>query len=436
MTVRSKELESEALAKLEEAKSLANGEEGPKPEDEERFNALVDEGMALYQKSQGAATAEEKVKGLSDFLARASRPVGGAPIPFSTQEIAADDHSGKSLGQIFVESEAYAELKESGALASDRAAFKSAPVNVGRKATTTVVSATGTQASGLVTPDYLPGTQGDLVQRQLTVRDLFGQGTTDSDTISYARLNAVESGASFVTEATAVNGANADAGLKPQSSLNWQRVESPVESVATWIATTRRALADAGQIRALIDNQLRIMLGLEVEDQLLNGDGTSPELDGILNITGHQTLSAATAGIINPDAIRRAKRLVRTAGARVPADGLIIHPEDAEAFDTMKDGMGRYLFADPTSNAEPTPWGLRRVESEAVSAGTAVIGAFNVGATVFQREPITILTADQHADFFVRNLIVVLAEERLGFAVYYPASFVELTFQEWDAEAS
>lgn len=423
---KSKELESEAIAKLTEAKALANGDEGPKAEDEERFNALIDEGMALYQKAQGAATTEGNVKSLDEFLKRLTTATHGAPIPFEISDGAQVDRSArKSMGQQFVESDAYADLKASGALQSDRASFKSSPVQT--KATTDILAGAGAgRGAALVTPDYLPGTQGDLAQRPLTIRDLFSQGTTDSDIISYARLNAFESGAAAVAEATTT--AN---GAKPQSSLGWERIESPVETIATWIAATRRTLADAGQVRSLIDNQLRLMLELEVEDQLINGTGTSPNLDGLLNVTGVQTLAAATANLSNPDAIRRAKRLVRTNGARVPADSLVIHPEDAEAYDIMKDDMGRYLFADPTSNGEPTPWGLRRVESEAVAVGTALVGAFRIGGTVYQREPVTILTADQHSDFFIRNLIVVLAEERLGFAVFFPASFVQVTFNTW-----
>ena len=54
-----------------------------------------------------------------------------------------------------------------------------------------------------------------------------------------------------------------------------------------------------------------------------------------------------------------------------------------------------------------------------------------VGATVLERQGVTILTADQHADFFIRNLIVVLFEERLGFPVFFPSAFVDLTLDTW-----
>jgi hypothetical protein len=44
-------------------------------------------------------------------------------------------------------------------------------------------------------------------------------------------------------------------------------------------------------------------------------------------------------------------------------------------------------------------------------------------AQVWDRMAAQLLIADQHSDFFVRNMYVLLAEERLGLAVYRPAAF-------------
>src|SRR4030095_14010757 len=101
-----------------------------------------------------------------------------------------------------------------------------------------------------------------------------------------------------VAEATSVS-----TGAKPQSSIAWTRTTEPIETIATWMAATRRSLADAGQIRSLIDNQLTLMRQLEEEDQLLTGNGTSPNISGLLDRTGLQTLdlSGATGDRSNLD---------------------------------------------------------------------------------------------------------------------------------------
>jgi HK97 family phage major capsid protein len=193
------------------------------------------------------------------------------------------------------------------------------------------------------------------------------------------------------------------------------------------MAATRQALADASQIRSLIDNQGRLMIQIEEEDQLLAGNGTPPNLEGIQSIATVQTLDLT--GEDNLDGIRHAKTMIRTGASRFNADAIVLHPDDAEAIDLLKDGNNLYRGGNPIGNFtfDQSIWKLRRVESEGVTAGTAIVGAFQAGATVFERQPITVYTSDSHSDFFIKNLIAVLFEERLAFPVYYPSAFVVIT---------
>ena len=422
-------LREEAIAKFKSADELVSGDDGPKAEDQERFDALFSEGQGLMKQYQEQSAREGQVISVREALGDMAGGVkGGNPIPFSGREIEVERDSGKSFGEQFVGSQEYAQLKQSGALSSERASFKSQPVEM--KANTDVVG-TGTSAApgpagALVTPMYLPGVI-PLAQRPLTIRELFSQATTDSDLISYARVTGVEGAAATVAQATSITSTP-----KPQVSMDWGRETSPVETIAAWMAVTRQALADAGQIRGIIDNQLRYFLQLEEENQLLNGNGTAPNLSGLYDQT-LQTL--ALTGEDNLDGVRTARRLVRTGTARMPADAIVLNPVDSEEVDLLKDLNGQYRGGNPIGNFtyDQPIWGLRRVESEAVDEGKAIVGAFRPGATVYQRQGITILTADQHSDFFVRNLIVVLAEERLGFAVFFPTAFVDITLGVWGA---
>jgi HK97 family phage major capsid protein len=97
--------------------------------------------------------------------------------------------------------------------------------------------------------------------------------------------------------------------------------------------------------------------------------------------------------------------------------------------DEQKDTQSRYVGNGPFNTGPAVLWNRPRVESEAIAAGTALVGAFKVGGTVFQREPVQIFASDSHSDFFIRNLVAVLAEERLGFAVYFPAAFCKVIFR-------
>ena len=428
------ELREQALAKLMEAKAYSETQDM----DPTRLEALMAEFREADAIAGRAQTAEDSIGTIQERLEWYAGKATGSPVHFSTKRI--EVGAGMSAGAAFTASEQYRELVASGALASDRSAFKSRPFLAagGGAASDVVQSNTGGPAAGLVTPQYLPGIV-PLPQRPLTVRQLFSDGTATSDTISYAQQKYLTSGAAAVKQAAAVDGSGASGGVKPQSSLGWERKTSAVETIATWMAVTRQTLADAGQVRALIDNQLQLLLQLEEEVQLLTGNGTSPNLSGIYDQT-IQTLdlSAATSqnGDPNLDGIRIAKRMVKTGTALAAADAVVVHPNDSAEFDLIAmSGVG-YLsgnpFAGQAGGGDAPIWRLPRVESMAMTEGRALVGAFKLGATVLERQGITILTADQHADFFVRNLVVVLAEERLGFPVYFPAAFVDVTLHSWD----
>ena len=58
----------------------------------------------------------------------------------------------------------------------------------------------------------------------------------------------------------------------------------------------------------------------------------------------------------------------------------------------------------------------------------ALIGAFGTGAQLYDREKANIRIAEQHEDFFTRNAIVILAEQRMALAVKRPEAFVDVTF--------
>lgn len=422
-------LREEAIAKFQAADALIVGEDGPKAEDQQQFDALFGEGTTLMEQHRKALAAEGKVQSVRETLADVGGAVRGqGPIPFTT--IAGPSgHAERrpaTMGGQFVDSKQYADVLESGALGSNDQSFKSAPFRPMGAATDVINSGTAPGGGALVTPQYLPGVI-PLPQRPMTVRDLFSNDTTQSDTLSYARQTSFDTAAAPVAQATSLA-----TGLKPQSAIGWTRVTTPIEAIATWMAATRRQLADAGQTRSLIDNQLTLMLKLVEEDQLLNGNGTSPNLRGLLATSGVQTLvltAVAAAPFINIDGIRDAIRLVRTGAAFAQPNGIVMNPIDAAKLDEAKDTQARYLGQGPFSPFQDSIWRLPRIESLAITAGTALVGAFRQGATVFEREGIVILTADQHSDFFIRNLVAVLAEERLGLAVFFPAAFCLVTFK-------
>jgi HK97 family phage major capsid protein len=276
--------------------------------------------------------------------------------------------------------------------------------------------------------------------RPLTLRQLVTGGTTTNDQIEYARITGWNNAARPVPEAitaAAVGSGDpavtpAQAGVKAESGFTTVRVTTPVRTIAHWIPVTKRALSDAAQVRTLIDSFLQVGLEEELEDQMIAGDGVGENFEGLAAVSGTQTQAAVAdpagkpAGFGKLLAVRRAKTKIRTVGRSV-ANGVVIHPNDLETLDEISDNQGRFYFGGPSSSNGTSPlWGLPVIESEAATPGQAWVGDFRK-AILWDREQASLTVTDSHADFFVRNLVAILAEMRAGFGVIQPSAFCKVT---------
>jgi len=271
--------------------------------------------------------------------------------------------------------------------------------------------------------------------RTKRVRDLFPTRTTTAAVIEYFR----QLGFTTLDASHGVNSASSVAersggafGAKPQSSFAFVGEQAPVRTLAHWEAAHRNVLADEPQLRSIIDNELMYGLRLLEDAQILNGDGVGENLLGVLQTPGIQTYSWS-AGLSTPvpdtkaDALRRAATLSFL--AYYEPTGIVLHPSDWEDIELTKDTNGQYLIAVSVAmGGEPKVWRMPIVDTPAITAGTALVGAFGTGAQLYDREQASIRISEQHSDFFVRNAIVILAEQRLALAVKRPEAFVEVTF--------
>jgi HK97 family phage major capsid protein len=286
---------------------------------------------------------------------------------------------------------------------------------------TLITGASATSAGALVDTQFFGLRDTGVAQRPLTIRDVITTGQTDSDTIEYVRMGTFTNAAAPVAEATATSGST---GAKPESAMPLSVVTESVKTIAHWIPATRRALADAGQLRTLIDNFLRYGLEEELEDQIINGDGTGENFTGLLNISGTTSQAYDATGTPLLTTTRKARTLVRTTGRATPT-AYVMHPLDWQAIDLLQDAEDRYFFGGPMVMGTPRLWGLPVIESEGMTQGVAMVADWRL-AVLWDRQQAQILTSDSHSDFFIRNLIAILAEMRAGFGVLRPAAFVEI----------
>lgn len=353
---------------------------------------------------------------------------------------------GKSLGELFTGSEEFKALDQGRNGLNMQTPFSLETTDLGGFGTKDVF--TTNVGTGPITK--FGRTQRDPVvprpQRTTRVRDLFPVAQTDSNLIEYFRVIGFgadrldhSSGARPVRERAAADGTSAPTGgatdvfgLKPQSKLKFESAQAPVRTIAHYEVAHRNVLADEPQLQSTINNELLYGLRLEEDKQILLGDGTGENLLGILatpNIQQYtQANNAGTPTETKADALRRAA--TRAVLAYYPPSGYVLHPYDWEDIELTKaSGDGHYVMATNVAvGAETRAWRQPVVESPAMPEGTFLTGAWGLGAQLYDRAQANIRIADQHADFFIRNAVAILAEMRLALAVKRPESFVKGTF--------
>lgn len=315
-----------------------------------------------------------------------------------------DEQAQKSTGEQFVGTDEFKALQARGK--------GSARLSV--KAITSITSiTTGTGGVGdAIRPTRMPGIIAPP-ERVMTIRNLLMPGRTDSNAVEYVKESGFQNSAAPVAEGA----------LKPQSDLSFDLVTTPVRTLAHWFLASRQVLADIPLLQSYIDGRARYGLMYVEEQQILAGDGTGQNLLGLIpQATAYAFGTYSVSGDTKIDRLRRAMLQVRVAEYRT--SGFVLNPIDWADIQLAKDTDGRYIWSDPTINNGQNIWGLPVVDTNAMTAGKFLAGAFNMAASVIDREDASVEVSTEDSDNFRKNMVTILAEERLALAVFRPDSFV------------
>lgn len=269
---------------------------------------------------------------------------------------------------------------------------------------------------GLIQPDRR-GLQAP-VQRPLDILSLVSSGTTNSNLIEYVQSVGINTGAAEVAEGQ----------VKPELALAFTDADAPVRTIAGWLKLRKQTLADAPALQAFVDNQIRYAVQRRLNDQIMAGNGTGENLRGILNTTGVQTTTVAGTDNI---ADRVLKGITSVLLTDQQASAVALNPVDWQAIMLLRDASGAsattggYVFGGPAGTVTPRIWGLPAVASQAVPAGTALVGDF-AQAQVMIREGLRVLFSDSDQNDFVTNRVTMLGELRAGLLVWRPDAFAKV----------
>jgi len=308
----------------------------------------------------------------------------------------------KSIGAQFTESDAFKSYAAGGT--------QKARVEVKN----TIIGETGGNPSGVLTQaDRLAGIVPGAF-RALRLMDVLPSGSTVSNNIEYTRELAYTNAAAETSEGN----------QKPESTLTFELANAPVRTIAHIIKVSKQALEDAPALQSYIDRRMTHGVRNRVEQQVINGDGTTPNLSGIFTAGNHAAFTP-TAGDTAIDSLNRAKYAV--IAADYSADVLLMNPADWGAIERLKKGDLGYVGGEGAgitylmNGMQPVIWGLPVVASNNIPEGQ--FAAVSMEALqVMNRSGVVIEMFEQDADNVQKNLLTIRAEARLALPIYTPAA--------------
>ena len=310
----------------------------------------------------------------------------------------------KSVGDSFVADKAYTDFV-SGAATSARAVIT---LDKGDDSTPTKVGITNAPAVTSLAPSLYAGVFGTPNVPQ-KIEPLIPHIAVTTDSVDY------------VTVADTIGAAGvAEAGKIPESTFTPTLAKANVVNVAHYTKITKQLADDAPALAAYINTKMLYGLQNKVENQIVNGNGTAPQLKGLLANGSYTDASTQLTGAKNLFDLLLLLQGVAETAAYEP-EALVLNPMTWAQLAMEKDSQDRYLLGGPGLAANKSVWGIPVVTSSAVPAGKFIFGNFTQTVTIYDRQQVAVEMTGTNEDDFTHYLYTIRASRRLALAVEVPA---------------
>lgn len=411
------ELRSQLMTRLQ------TPQDGDDPSQLAQYATTLGEQIGRHNASVAAANAARSALADATISQRAAGgSSSGAPAGGGVQVLERDDDSDGAqtrgggeiitLGRAFTESEAFRSNRE--ALRSGAIGKLSAEIEMRALFATTNYPSNFVRVPGII------GTN----DQALSVLDLVDRRPISTNSVEWVQETTPPNAAAEVTEGSA----------KAEATFTLTLVTDTAATIAHYVNITRQVLDDELQLQGYVEGRLTYGLRKRLNSQILNGNGTAPNLKGILNQSGIGTYTAGTATEAAVISVRKAKTVAQL--SEFDPDAVVMNPIDWEAIELSADTQGMFRVSPNVQAAAPAViWGLRVVSTTAITGttfgttgGTFLVGAFREGATLWERTAVQLFITDSHASNFTSNILTLLAELRAALSVWRPKAFVKGTF--------
>jgi hypothetical protein len=298
---------------------------------------------------------------------------------------------------------------------------------INQKASANMTLAGNVSGGTVPQPERIAGLNG-IATRMPMLLDLFAQGSTSRNVIEWVYQANRDGAAGGTREGDAKNQIDFDLVVASQS----------VVKQTALIKATDEMLEDVEWMETAINNELRDLLLVAVENSAYSGNGSAPALNGIYTVA--TTFSAGgSAGLIDNaneiDVLGAAIVQIKEANQTMPT-AILMNPRDVYNFRSTKQSSTdkRYVERLLTIGTTLVMDGVPIIESTVVTAGQFVVGDFSK-ATLYTKSPMTI-EIGYDSDDFSKNFKTIRAEWRGALVVKHNdrTAFVKGVFATAKAE--
>lgn len=308
-----------------------------------------------------------------------------------------------------------AEEKSFGELFTGSAAYKQRTGQVGPEAHLDVeVKTLFSTTAGWLPETTRTGRVVDYATRPIQVIDLIPGNTTGQSSVVYMEETTFTNTAAETAEGAAY----------PEAALGLTEQTSPVRKVSVYIPVTDEQLEDEAQAQGYLNNRLPFLLRQRLDSQILVGNGTAPNLRGILNVVGIQTQARGADPI--PDAVYKAMVATQVTGRAMP-NAVIMHPLNWQSVRLLRTADGIYIWGSPSEAGPARIWGLPIAQADSITLGTSLVGDFANFSELVTRRGVDVQVSNSHSTYFVEGKQAVRADVRVAVVIYRPAAFCTVT---------
>ncbi len=250
-----------------------------------------------------------------------------------------------------------------------------------------------------------------LPSRKVHLRSLLPIGTINQGLFTFPYESGGEGAPAAQTQGSA----------KAQVDFDITMKDAAAQYIAGYVRISRQMLDDIPAMTSFLQSRLLEKYLIAEDAQILSGDGTAPNLQGILDV------ATAATGAATVDVEQLVQAIAQLESSNYSATGIMVNPTDWAAIMNTKNTNAAYSL--PASTVVTTDGnvsiaGIPLYKSTAIAVDKFLVGDWSMGAQIMQNQGISVQFSEMDGDNFTKNLITVRVEARIALPIYYAGAFV------------